>query len=107
MPLISSQRQKFEFRCTECQKYFDFVLNIELNGNYRIHCPNCGHVHYRVLKKGAITEDRFPQNDNQILIEDIRPMKASCRDYKTEKKTETGGRGYLNELWQRTVGELV
>ena len=95
-------RQKFEFYCQECKKYFDFVLNTSLNGSYRIHCPNCGHIHYRALKNGAITETRFSPSDTSVLIEDICPMKASCRDFITEKN-ET----FIGELWQRTVSELI
>jgi len=90
-------RQKFEWYCSGgCGKYFDFVLNTSLNGNYRIHCPNCGHVHYRVLKNGQITEGRFDKSDDQILIEDIMPMKSSCRDFQQEQPHT-----FFGELWNR------
>jgi len=100
-------RQKFEFRCTECQKYFDFVLNTSLNGDYRIHCPNCGHVHYRTIKKGEITETRHGKGDS-ILIEDIYPMKSSCRDTKKEKPELVGQKrkNFLSRLWERTVQQV-
>ena len=89
---------KHEFVCTECQKHFDITLNMALNGNYRIHCPNCGHVHYRTVKNGQITDTRFPDNHESILVEDIRPMKASCRDHPKEKVPEVE-RGFLSNLW--------
>jgi DNA-directed RNA polymerase subunit RPC12/RpoP len=94
-------RVKFEFHCSNCSKYFDIKLNMSLNGNYRIHCPNCEHVHYRQVKNGQITDNRFPQNDDQILIEDIRPMKSSCRDLQTEKATCTTDDpgGFLRQSW--------
>jgi DNA-directed RNA polymerase subunit RPC12/RpoP len=104
-------RQKFEFQCTECHKIFDINLNVALNGNYRIHCPNCGHVHYREIKKGAITDTRFPDNHESILVEDIYPMKASCRDFKktvpedvmycVQKPEDAPGAamGFLRRLW--------
>ena len=96
-------REKFEFYCSGgCGKYFDFVLNTSLNGNYRIHCPNCNHVHYRVIKDGKITEKRFPDNADQILIEDIMPMKSSCRDFQKEKE-ET----FLRGLWNRTMADII
>lgn len=75
---------KKEFYCNECRKYFDIKLNISLDGNYRVHCPNCGHIHYRTVKKGVITDQRFPDNHESILIEDIYPMKSSCRDLQKE-----------------------
>lgn len=99
-------RQKFEFCCTSCSKYFDFVMNTKLNGNYRIHCPNCGHIHYRVVQNGQITDTRFPENDSSVLIEDIIPMKHSCRDYQTEKAEDLAPteKGFLHRLWKQTIG---
>jgi DNA-directed RNA polymerase subunit RPC12/RpoP len=66
----------YEFRCTVCNKYFDIKLNPNLNGNYRVHCPNCQHTHYRNVKNGKITDIRFTDNQESPLIEDLRPMKA-------------------------------
>lgn len=94
-------RIKFEFNCTNCRKYFDFKLNVALNGNYRIHCPNCGHVHYRQVINGKITDTRFPENDDKILIEDIMPMKASCRDFQKDKVEDLSNDavGFMHRLW--------
>ena len=92
---------KKEFMCTECSKYFDVKLNISLDGNYRIHCPNCGHVHYRMVVKGIITGDRFLDHHESVLIEDIYPMKSSCRDaqQETEKDSVVNG-SFLHQLWK-------
>ena len=95
-------RQKFEFICSSCTKYFDFNLNTTLNGNYRIHCPNCGHIHYRKVLNGAITENRFYDgHDDQILVEDIVPMKSSCRDFQKETADDTSlkAQGFVKRLW--------
>jgi DNA-directed RNA polymerase subunit RPC12/RpoP len=73
-----------EFECSSCSKIFDIKLNTSLNGNYRIHCPHCEHIHYRKVSDGVITSIRFPDNSTGILIEDIRPMKSSCRDFSME-----------------------
>ena len=95
-------RQKFEFYCSSCGKYFDFKLNTSLDGNYRIHCPSCGHIHYRTVEKGRITDKRFPENDNKILIEDIKPMKSSCRDIQQETYLDNvqSCKGFLSRLWK-------
>lgn len=95
-------RQTFEFQCTECHKYFDVKLNVSLNGNYRIHCPQCSHIHYRQIKDGKITDIRFTQSDDQILIEDIRPMKSSCRDVQKEKFVDASNAasGFMRRLWK-------
>ena len=92
---------KKEFSCTSCQKYFDIKLNMSLDGNYRIHCPNCGHVHYRMVKAGKITDNRFTDNSESVLIEDIYPMKACCRDNQEEttKDSEING-DFLHKLWK-------
>jgi len=96
---------KYEFQCTNCQKYFDVKLNISLNGNYRIHCPNCQHIHYRKVEEGKITDTRFTENDDKILIEDIWPMKASCRDFQKDtykdldQNSPEAGAGFMHRLW--------
>ena len=102
---------KHEFYCDECSKYFDIKLNMNLDGNYRIYCPNCGHVHYRAVSKGRVTDKRFPDNDREILIEDIRPMKSSCRDEQTEQENDSyqveTTKGFMHRLWtDRHSGKL-
>ena len=97
--------EKFEFYCSgSCSKYFDFVLNTALNGDYRIHCPNCKHIHYRTIKDGQITETRHGKGDS-ILIEDLYPMKSSCRDTQKEKEEAVAQtrKGFLSRLWDKTV----
>jgi hypothetical protein len=74
---------------------------MSLDGNYRVHCPNCGHVHYRTVKKGVITDTRFPDNHESILVEDIYPMKSSCRDFQEEKPEDSEVSGnFLRQLWK-------
>ena len=55
-----------------CGGYIYVKLNLELNGNHVVNCPNCGHKHYRVVKNGIITEDRFNESfrlaDELILM---------------------------------------
>lgn len=100
-------RKTAEFWCTECHTYFDIRLNMELNGNYRIHCPKCGHVHYRTVLNGQITGDRFPVNDSELLIEDIMPMKSSCRNKSTETALDSevnpAAKGFLRRMWKDMV----
>jgi len=101
-------RVLFQFHCTSCGKYFNFKLNTSLEGNYRIHCPNCGHIHYRKVLNGEITDTRFPENSTSILIEDIRPMKSSCTDVlrDTEKDLSRDAAGFMNRLWKETKAIL-
>jgi hypothetical protein len=94
---------KFEFYCNECNKYFDIKLNTAHNGNYRIHCPICDHIHYREIENGKITDRRFFDNYKSLLLDDIYPMKASCRDFQEETAGITEGnqssKGFMSRLW--------
>ena len=63
-------------------------MNVKLNGNHRVHCPICEHIHYRYIKNGVITLDRFNEHPNDPLADDLYPMKAACRDYSEETYEE-------------------
>ena len=93
---------KKEFYCTECHKYFDIKLNVALDGNYRIHCPSCNHTHYRTVKQGMITDQRFPDNHESILIEDIYPMKSSCRDTQQDLNKGVYDK-FMKQLWAEVL----
>jgi len=32
---------------------------MDINGNHEIECPHCGHIHYRVVEDGRVTDDRY------------------------------------------------
>jgi len=53
-----ARRTKEEFYCAECSRYFLTWLREDMTGNYSFECPNCGHIHYRFIKEGLITQDR-------------------------------------------------
>lgn len=103
---------KNEFFCPECGKYFTFYLSLELNQNYRIHCPNCKHHHYRKVERGTITEIRILDNLKEFFIADICPMKSSCRDYSEEEDRNSyfyhqAAKGFLYRLWMEYKGHLL
>jgi len=45
--------------CTSCGRIFIAKVNHDVDGNHRIVCPLCGHQHYRTIRKGVVTGDRF------------------------------------------------
>ena len=103
-------RQVIQFYCQECRKYFDVKLNMELNGNHRVHCPNCKHIHYRMIKDGMITEARFTENsNNEYIVDDLFPMKACCRDTQNEtpEKAAPTGKGFMSRLWSERFSSRV
>lgn len=54
-----------ELHCHSCQKYVQFRIDLELDGNHVLDCPNCGHEHCRVVKDGVITDIRWDQRNGQ------------------------------------------
>lgn len=101
-----------DFFCPECHKHFVFSLSLTLNQNYRIHCPNCGHTHYRKVENGEITKIRIMDNLDEAFVADIRPLKSSCRDYGVDDDRDSyyyhrAGEGFLYRLWKEFKGHLV
>lgn len=88
-----------EFYCTECYGYVYCFLNTALDGNHIVICPACQHKHYRVVRQGVITEDRF---DKVLPVaEEIMPVKSA---YQKEKRPL----GEIALLRQReAIGELT
>ena len=70
------KRIEVEFWCAECKHYTYVRLNMGLNGNHIMVCPNCGHKHYRYVQYGVITNDRFEEGHN--IADEIIPMKSAC-----------------------------
>lgn len=62
-------KEKQELHCHECNKYVQFDLDMSIDGNHVLNCPNCGHEHCRVVRKGVITGDRWDsRNANTINV---------------------------------------
>ena len=51
--------QRTNLDCTDCHKVFVAKLNFDISGNHEIVCPYCGHKHFRTIKKGVVTGDRW------------------------------------------------
>lgn len=58
--------ERQELYCHDCNQYVQFDVDVSLNGNHAINCPNCGHEHYRVVENGKITEIRWGSSNNFI-----------------------------------------
>lgn len=52
-----------EIHCHACGKFVQCRLDMALNGNHVIECPECGHEHCRVVKDGRITDIRWDQRN--------------------------------------------
>lgn len=60
-------KSKQELHCHACNKYVQFEIDLSLNGNHVLNCPNCGHEHCRVVKKGVITGDRWDSRNGPAI----------------------------------------
>ncbi len=58
--------EKQELHCHACNRYVQFELDITVNGNYTLDCPNCGHKHCRVVADGRITDVRWDQRNGPL-----------------------------------------
>lgn len=38
---------------------FIATIDHDIDGNHEIECPRCGHIHFRVIKDGLVTEQRY------------------------------------------------
>lgn len=48
-----------ELWCHGCGQYVRFPVDLALDGCHVVTCPNCGHLHYRIVHSGIITGDRW------------------------------------------------
>jgi len=59
--------ERQELHCHTCDKYVQFNLDLSIDGNHVLECPNCGHEHCRVVKKGIITDDKWGQRNGPTI----------------------------------------
>lgn len=58
-PLKFDKPTRTDMSCHNCSKQFVALLDYRENGNHICYCPHCGHEHFRVIKDGKITEERW------------------------------------------------
>lgn len=90
--------ERQELYCHGCGGYVQFNLDLSVDGNYVLHCPKCGHDHYRVVKNGKITDERWGQSQSQIRI-------VSSITYTTTStySTTTSCSNFLYTSWMNTT----
>ena len=101
-----------EFSCSNCSGFITVKLDEDLNGAHCVVCPSCQHEHYRIIKDGAITEDRAPSSSKTYAIK-IKPTmaafsKTSWESRMAARKTklpEDGGKHFINDAWNKMTGK--
>lgn len=66
-PQVHDTVRRQEIHCHACGQYVQFEIDLGLNGNHVLNCPNCGHEHCRVVKDGVITEDRWASRNGPTI----------------------------------------
>lgn len=99
--------ERQEIWCHACSMYVQFDMDMELNGNHVLHCPNCGHEHCRVVKDGIITDDRWDQrNGNTYAVSStsstFSTTSVTMTCYTASTATGTGAY-FLAGSWMNTT----
>ncbi|MGB7281576.1 MAG: hypothetical protein WBE13_04870 [Candidatus Acidiferrum sp.] len=64
MPGINDDSvERQELYCHACDRYVQFEIDLALDGNHVLNCPNCNHEHCRVVRGGKITDIRWDQRN--------------------------------------------
>lgn len=87
------ERTSQEFYCGECVGYFMVRLNMALNHEVYVRCPNCEHEHRRVIKDGVIYESGRYSSD---VKENVLTTKAT---YHKEPITERMKKAHEGKEW--------
>jgi len=80
-----------EMFCHDCRNDFTAELDMDINGNHEIECPHCGHIHYRVVEDGRVTDDRY-RSSMGIVQANAYTMTASSNNSNV----------YLQQSWAST-----
>lgn len=104
-----TDKRRQELHCHACRRYVQFEIDISLDGNHVLKCPNCGHEHCRVVRNGVITEGRWDQR-NGVPIASGMPVYYIQTAFSTTNSvydnlgTAAGGAGsmFIANSWANT-----
>lgn len=92
--------ERQELSCHACQRYVQFAIDVSVNGNHVLHCPNCGHEHCRVVKDGVITDIRWGQrNGPTYQIVNATSSTTAVYTYLTGSTTTASTTSILYNSW--------
>ena len=105
--------ERQELYCHDCGRYVQFDIDLELDGNHVLVCPNCGHEHCRVVKGGRITDIRWAQrNGPTIPVSQYAVTSSTTSTFTTYTQAGTGtartdtasytGSAFLYGSWMNT-----
>lgn len=95
--------QRQDLHCTNCGRHVQFDMDFGLDGNHEITCPECEHVHYRVVEGGRITEDRWRSSMQTYVVTSITSSAATYYTTAIATGTSTAGTWFLHDAWLSTT----
>jgi len=100
--------QRQDLHCTNCSRHVVFDMDFDLDGNHEITCPECGHIHYRVVENGLITEERWNSSMPIYIVSSVTTITTSTDSfsiyYTAGTSTGTGDAvGFLYDAWLQTI----
>jgi hypothetical protein len=94
--------ERQELHCHDCDKYVQFDIDVELNGNHVLNCPNCGHEHCRVVNDGIITDQRWDSRNGNVVATYYVSGTATCSAMSVDT-TSTGSNTFTTDMWLNTT----
>ena len=96
--------EKQELHCHNCGKYVQFDIDVSLNGNHEIVCSNCKHIHYRFVKDGIITEDRWNQQSITYQVANTSSTSTSTYTmYNNAYTTDSDSSLFMYSSWMNAT----
>ena len=89
-----------DVHCTNCGGTFIAELDLSLNGNHEITCPLCQHIHFRVVRDGEVTEDRYRSSAGPTIVAFTTATTVSTA-WVASSNASTGG--FLTGAWLNTT----
>lgn len=103
-PLQQVGLVRTDMHCHSCSKDFIAILNYDLEGDQEIECAHCGHIHYRGVKAGKVTEARYNTDSRTRQVSEAAERivwKAKTQPIATASSASL----FLRDLWLRRGDE--
>jgi DNA-directed RNA polymerase subunit RPC12/RpoP len=91
-----------DMHCHNCGKNFLARIDFDIEGNHEVECPICGHIHFRVIVAGVITEERWNSSYSTVRVNKRNVWKHNDLAMKTSSAAE-----FLRDLWLNPTGETA
>lgn len=102
-PLAEPGIARTDVLCNNCvpNKVFVVQLDFRINGNHIVHCPVCGHEHFRQIKDGKITDVRWNPHLPNIHVGQDCVWKAD--NVVVERAASTAAQ-FIRDAWLNRSG---